>query len=145
MARVRPRAESIGSALTGVVAVIIWTTAFATSASILGFKIGPLLAGAGVVGVAVGFGAQSLVRDRIIGLFMLIEDQYGIGDSVDLGAATGTVERVSLRTTVLRGTDGTVWHVPNGEVRRVGNQSKLWSVAVVDVESPRRRPDTLRI
>jgi small-conductance mechanosensitive channel len=136
-ARKSSRAESISAALSGVVAMIIWTTAVVTSASILGFELGPLLAGAGVIGVAVGFGAQSLVRDCITGLFMLIEDQYGIGDSVDVGAATGTVERVSLRTTVLRGIDGTVWHVPNGEIRRVGNQSQLWSVAVVDVEVPR--------
>ena len=105
-------------------------------ASVVGINLAPLLAGAGVAGVALGFGAQSLVRDCISGLFMLIEDQYGIGDQVDLGAASGTVERVSLRTTVLRGADGTVWHVPNGEVRRVGNQSKLWSMAVVDVDIP---------
>lgn len=144
-ARKVARAESISAALAGVVSVIIWTTAVVTSASILGFELGPLLAGAGVIGVAVGFGAQSLVRDCITGLFMLIEDQYGIGDSVDVGAATGTVEHVSLRTTVLRGIDGTVWHVPNGEIRRVGNQSQLWSVAVVDVEVPRSADlDTVR-
>ena len=137
LARKASRAASITAALSGVVSVIIWTTAVVTSASILGFELGPLVAGAGVIGVAVGFGAQSLVRDCISGLFMLIEDQYGIGDSVDIGAATGTVERVSLRTTVLRGIDGTVWHVPNGEIRRVGNQSQLWSVAVVDIEVPR--------
>ncbi len=83
--------------------------------------------------MALGFGAQNLVKDCVSGLFMLIEDQYGIGDSVDLGVAIGSVERVTLRTTVLRGLDGTVWHVPNGEIRRVGNQSKLWSVAVLDV------------
>ena len=104
--------------------------------SVLGVNLAPLLAGAGIAGVALGFGAESLVRDCISGLFILIEDQFGIGDQVDLGAASGTVERISLRTTVLRGGDGTVWHVPNGEVRRVGNQSKLWSMAVVDVDIP---------
>ena len=99
----------------------------------LGVDLAPLIAGAGIAGIALGFGAQNLVKDCITGLFMLIEDQYGIGDVVDLGVATGSVERITLRTTVLRGQDGTVWHVPNGEIRRVGNRSKLWSVAVLDV------------
>ena len=99
----------------------------------LGINLAPLIAGAGIAGIAIGFGAQNLVKDCVSGLFMLIEDQYGIGDVVDLGVATGAVERITLRTTVLRGQDGTVWHVPNGEIRRVGNRSKLWSVAVLDV------------
>ena len=99
----------------------------------LNINLAPLIAGAGIAGVALGFGAQNLVKDCVSGLFMLIEDQYGIGDSVDLGVAIGSVERVTLRTTVLRGQDGTVWHVPNGEIRRVGNRTKLWSVAVLDV------------
>jgi moderate conductance mechanosensitive channel len=96
-------------------------------------QLAPLIAGAGIAGVALGFGAQSLVKDCISGLFMLLEDQFGIGDVVDLGEAVGTVEAISLRATVLRGVDGTVWHVPNGEVQRVGNKSQLWSVALVDV------------
>ncbi len=99
----------------------------------LGIDLAPLIAGAGIAGVALGFGAQSVVKDCLTGLFMLIEDQFGIGDVVDLGEASGVVERVSLRATVLRGLDGTVWHVPNGEILRVGNRSQLWSVAVVDV------------
>ena len=136
IARRTSRAESIGAALAGVAAVAIWIVAVFSIASVLGVDLAPLLAGAGIAGVALGFGAQSLVRDCISGLFILIEDQFGIGDQVDLGAASGTVERISLRTTVLRGADGTVWHVPNGEVRRVGNQSKLWSMAVVDVDIP---------
>jgi small conductance mechanosensitive channel len=134
LARRKARAESIGTVLAGVVAVVVWVVAIFAIASVLGVDLAPLLAGAGVAGIALGFGAQSLVRDCISGLFMLLEDQYGIGDQVDLGAASGTVEQVSLRTTVLRGVDGTVWHVPNGEVRRVGNQSKLWSMAVIDVD-----------
>lgn len=134
LARRKARAESIGAVLAGLVAVAVWVIAIFSIASVLGIDLAPLLAGAGVAGIALGFGAQSLVRDCISGLFMLLEDQYGIGDQVDLGAATGTVERVSMRTTVVRGIDGTVWHVPNGEVRRVGNQSKLWSMAVVDVD-----------
>ncbi|MEJ7800617.1 MAG: mechanosensitive ion channel family protein, partial [Ilumatobacter sp.] len=87
-----------------------------------------------VAGVALGFGAQSLVKDCIAGLFMLIEDQYGIGDVIDLGEASGVVEEISLRTTVLRSVDGTVWHVPNGVVQRVGNRSQLWSVALIDID-----------
>ena len=100
----------------------------------LGIELAPLIAGLGIAGVALGFGAQSLVKDCIAGLFMLLEDQYGIGDVVDLDEAVGTVEKISLRTTVLRGVDGTVWHVPNGEVQRVGNKSQLWSVALIDVD-----------
>jgi moderate conductance mechanosensitive channel len=131
------RAESIGRALAGVAATLIWTSAAVTILGIIGFDLGPLIAGAGIVGVAVGFGAQSLVRDCLNGVFILVEDQYGLGDVVDLGAASGTVEEVSLRTTILRGGDGTVWHVPNGEIRRVGNQSQMWSMAVLDVQVAR--------
>ena len=127
------RAESIGSALAGTIAAIIWVSALISIISIIGFEVAPLLAGAGVIGVALGFGAQSLVRDCINGIFMLIEDQYGIGDVVDLGVASGDVEHISLRTTVLRDVDGTVWHVPNGEIQRVGNLSQRWSAAILDV------------
>ena len=102
--------------------------------STVGIDLAPLLAGAGIAGIALGFGAQSLVKDCIAGLFMLLEDQYGIGDVIDLGEAIGVVEEISLRTTVLRSLDGTVWHVPNGVVQRVGNLSQLWSVAVLDVD-----------
>jgi small conductance mechanosensitive channel len=83
--------------------------------------------------VAIGFGAQSLVKDFLAGLFILMEDQYGVGDVVDLGAAAGTVEAVTLRTTRLRDVKGTVWHVPNGEIRRVGNSSQQWARAVLDL------------
>lgn len=132
-ARRRARAESIGAALATAIGAVVWTTGFLVAMSIVGLDLGPFIAGAGIVGVAIGFGAQSLVRDCINGVFILIEDQFGIGDAVDLGPATGEVERVTLRTTVLRGVDGTVWHVPNGEIRRVGNRSQLWSMAVLDV------------
>ncbi len=99
----------------------------------LGVQLAPLLASAGVVGIAIGFGAQSLVKDFFSGFFLLAEDQLGVGDSVDLGEASGTVEAVSLRRTRLRDVNGTVWHVPNGEIRRVANKSQHWSRAVVDV------------
>ena len=128
------RAASISVVLTGTIVVAIWAIALMTVLGIVGIQLAPMLAGAGIAGVALGFGAQSLVKDCIAGLFMLIEDQYGIGDVVDLGEAVGVVEEVSLRTTVLRGVDGTVWHVPNGVVQRVGNKSQLWSVAVLDVD-----------
>jgi len=128
------RARSISTVLTSFSVVVIWVTVGLMVLGILGVQLGPLLAGAGVAGVALGFGAQSLVRDCIAGLFMLIEDQYGIGDVADLGEAVGVVERFSLRTTVLRSIDGTVWHVPNGVVQRVGNRSHTWSVALIDVD-----------
>ncbi len=128
------RATSISNVVGSTLTVAIWTVAIILIIGELGFDLGPFIAGAGIAGVALGFGAQNLVKDTIAGLFMLIEDQYGIGDIVDLGEATGQVEAVTLRTTVLRGLDGTVWHVPNGQVQRVGNKSQLWSVAVVDVD-----------
>ena len=127
------RALVISTVVAGGVVVITWTIAIVSIADILGIALGPLIASAGIAGVALGFGAQSLVKDWIAGLFMLIEDHYGIGDVVDLGEASGVVERFSLRATVLRSADGTVWHVPNGVVVRVGNRSQLWSVALIDV------------
>ncbi len=133
-ARKASRAESISTLLTSTAVVIIWTITVLIILGEFGVDLAPLIAGAGIAGVALGFGAQQLVKDCISGLFMLLEDQYGIGDVIDLGEATGTVENVSLRTTVLRGVDGTVWHVPNGVVQRVGNLSQLWSVALVDVD-----------
>ncbi len=128
------RAKSISNVLGSTVSVIVWTIAVMTVLGIVGIDLGPLIAGAGIAGVALGFGAQSLVQDCIAGLFMLMEDQYGIGDVVDLGEAVGVVEEITLRATVLRSLNGTVWHVPNGQVQRVGNLSQLWSVAVVDVD-----------
>jgi small-conductance mechanosensitive channel len=100
----------------------------------LGINLAPLIAGAGIVGVAVGFGAQNLVRDFLSGIFMLLEDQYGVGDVIDVGEATGTVEGVGLRTTRVRDVDGILWHVPNGEIQRVGNKSQGWSRALLDIE-----------
>ncbi len=132
-ARRAARATSISSVVASTVSVLIWVVALLLVLAELGIDLAPLIAGAGIAGVALGFGAQNVVKDCLAGLFMLIEDQFGIGDVVDLGEASGVVERVTLRTTVLRGLDGTVWHVPNGEVVRVGNRSQLWSVAVVDV------------
>lgn len=132
--RKEARAASISAVLTSTISVAIWIVAVMLVLGEIGVDLAPLIAGAGIAGVALGFGAQALVKDCISGLFMLLEDQYGIGDVVDLGEATGVVEEVALRTTVLRGVDGTVWHVPNGEVQRVGNKSQHWSTALIDID-----------
>jgi moderate conductance mechanosensitive channel len=132
--RAAQRVEALATVLRSVVSFIIWTIAIFMVLGQLGINLGPLIAGAGIIGVALGFGSQSLVRDFLAGIFILVEDQFGVGDIVDLGEATGVVEAVSLRTTRLRGIDGTVWHVPNGEIARVGNMSQHWSRALLDVE-----------
>ena len=132
--RAEQRIDALSSVLRSVVTFVIWLVAVLMCLGEVGIDLAPLLAGAGVLGVAIGFGSQSLVRDFLSGMFILIEDQFGVGDIVDLGDASGTVEAVSLRTTRLRAVDGTVWHMPNGEIRRVGNMSQHWSRALLDVE-----------
>ncbi len=127
------RAGAIGSILRAIVSIVVWTAAAFVILPGLGVQIAGLIAGAGIVGIALGFGAQTLVQDFISGLFMIAEDQYGVGDVIDMGEATGVVEAVGLRVTRLRAVDGTVWHVRNGEVVRVGNMSQGWSRAVLDV------------
>lgn len=133
-ARVVQRAETIGLVLRSLVRAVIALIAGSTILGELGVDLGPLIAGAGIAGVALGFGAQSLVKDFLSGMFMLVEDQFGVGDVIDVGEASGTVEAVSLRTTRLRSVDGTLWHVPNGEIHRVGNKSQDWSRALLDIE-----------
>jgi moderate conductance mechanosensitive channel len=133
------RAEQRISALTSIVqsvaGFVILLLAIFMMLSEVGVDVAPLLAGAGVVGVALGFGSQSLVKDFLSGLFILAEDQFGVGDVVDLdGQVSGAVEAVSLRTTRLRAADGTVWHVPNGAIVRVGNKSQHWARSLLDVE-----------
>jgi small-conductance mechanosensitive channel len=132
--RAHQRAETLAAVLRSLGRAVIWTVAGLTILGEFDINLGPLLAGAGIVGVAVGFGAQTLVRDFLAGVFMLIEDQFGVGDVIDAGEATGVVEGVSLRTTRLRDVQGTVWHIPNGEIKRVGNKSQEWSRAVLDVQ-----------
>lgn len=131
--RADARARTVSDVLGSLTSAAVITIAALMILGELNIKLGPLIAGAGVVGVALGFGAQSLVRDVLAGLFVLIEDQYGVGDVVDVGPATGTVERVTLRSTRLRDVAGTVWHVPNGEIVRAGNQSQRFSRALIDV------------
>jgi small conductance mechanosensitive channel len=131
--RRRQRADTIGSVLRSVASLLVFGVAFAMVLSELGFDLGPIIASAGIVGVAVGFGAQNLIKDFLNGMFMILEDQYGVGDVIDAGEATGTVESVGLRTTRLRDVQGTVWHIRNGEIIRVGNKSQGWARTVVDV------------
>lgn len=132
--RANARTKTIGSVLSSVAFALIWIIAFIMILGELDINIGPLLAGAGVAGFALGFGAQTIVRDFLSGVFMLIEDQFGVGDIIDAGFASGTVEKVSLRTTTIRDVTGIVWHIPNGEIHRVANKSQLWSRALLDVE-----------
>jgi small-conductance mechanosensitive channel len=127
------RAETIGAVLRSIASVLIWSTALLMVFEEIGVNLAAIGIGASIIGVALGFGSQALVRDFLSGIFMLIEDQYGVGDVVDTGVATGTVEGVSLRTTRLRDAEGTVWHVPNGEIRRVGNKSQQWTRVILDV------------
>jgi small conductance mechanosensitive channel len=131
--RRRQRAESIGSVLRSFVTIVVFSIAVLLILSEFDINLAPLLAGAGIVGVALGFGAQSLVKDLLAGLFMLLEDQYGVGDVVDVGEASGVVEAVGLRITTLRDLQGVFWYVPNGEIRRVGNRSQGSAVVVIDM------------
>lgn len=133
-ARRAQRARTLGSVLRSVASILVWSTATFLVLDALGVNIAPFIASAGVIGVAVGFGAQSLVKDFLTGLFMLLEDQYGVGDVVDVGPASGTVEAVTMRITKVRDADGVLWYVPNGTMVRVGNKTQGWANAVVDVD-----------
>lgn len=131
--RRKQRAETMGSVLKHVASIVILGTAVLTVLERLTIPIAPLLTSVGILGVAIGFGAQELVKDFIAGMFMLLEDQYGVGDVIDAGAAIGTVEAVTLRVTRLRDTDGRVWYVRNGTITRIGNESQGWSRSYMDV------------
>jgi len=122
------RSSTISTVLNTMTSVIIWGTAGLMILSILGVNVGPLLASAGIIGVALGFGAQTLVKDYISGLFLIIEDQYGIGDEVEIGAVKGKVEAVALRTTRVRDESGVLWYIRNGEILNVANfsQNTTW-------------------
>jgi small-conductance mechanosensitive channel len=132
-ARVVQRSRTLGSVLSNFFTWTVVLVALSSILSELGVAVGALVAGAGILGAALGFGAQSLVRDLISGIFIVFEDQYGVGDSVDLGQATGVVESVGLRVTQVRDVSGVLWYVRNGEVIRVGNQSQGWSRVVLDI------------
>ena len=144
-ARRAQRAKTLADVLGRLANAFIWGIAILVVLGELGINLAPLIAGAGVLGIALGFGAQSLVRDFLSGFFMLVEDQFGVGDVIDVGGTvggaaggvSGTVEGVSLRTTRLRDVEGIVWHIPNGEIKRVGNKSQQWSRALLDIEVDR--------
>lgn len=123
-ARIVARARTMGSVLSNLITWSIFTLALSAILSEVGIAVGALIAGAGVLAAALGFGAQHLVKDLISGLFIVFEDQYGVGDKVDLGEASGTVENVGLRVTQIRDVTGTLWYVRNGEILRVGNSSQ---------------------
>ena len=131
--RRRQRAETMGSVLKHIATIVIIGTTLLTVLDRLTIPIAPQLSRVGILGVAIGFGAQELVKDFIAGMFMLLEDQYGVGDVIDTGAAIGTVEAVTLRVTRLRDSDGRVWYIRNGTITRVGNESQGWSRAYMDV------------
>lgn len=131
--RRRQRSQAIGSVLRSVASFVIMGTAALMVLSAFDINLAPLLASAGVAGVAIGFGARNLVTDFLSGVFMILEDQYGVGDSIDAGVASGEVIEVGLRVTKLRGDNGEIWYVRNGEVKRIGNLSQGWSTAGVDV------------
>lgn len=131
--RRQQRAQTIGSVLKSTVSIVLLVWVVLAVLNVVGVNIAPFIASAGVVGLAIGFGAQNLVRDFVTGVFMLLEDQYGVGDTVDLGEAVGEVESVGLRVTTVRDIDGTLWYVRNGEIARVGNMSQEYAVARVEV------------
>jgi moderate conductance mechanosensitive channel len=134
--RRQQRANALDSVLRNAASVTIITIAVVIIVGDMGLNLAPVLASAGVVGVAIGFGAQDLVRDFLAGIFMLLEDQYGVGDVINIGDVTGTVEGVSLRITRLRDVNGVVWYIRNGTIMRAGNESQTWARAVVDFPVP---------
>jgi small-conductance mechanosensitive channel len=131
--RAEQRAETLAGVAESAIRIVVWALAGLLLLGELGLNLGPFLAGASIVGVAIGFGTQSLVKDFFSGFFILAEDQYAVGDVITIAEVTGTVEEINLRVTRLRAADGTVWFVPNGEIRKVGNAAKEWTKAVVDV------------
>ncbi|MEZ5096967.1 MAG: mechanosensitive ion channel [Nocardioides sp.] len=126
--RARTMGSLLKSIISGVTVAVIGTMILSEFVDIT-----PIIASAGILGVALGFGAQSLVKDFLSGIFMIFEDQYGVGDVVDAGEATGTVEAVGLRVTRLRDVEGTVWYIRNGEIVRIGNKSQNWARSVLDI------------
>ena len=134
--RQRQRMATMGAILRSVSTIVIFTVALLTVMQEIGMPLAPLLTSAGVTGVAIAFGAQSLVKDFLSGIFMIVEDQYGVGDVIDTGEAIGEVEDITLRVTRLRDGSGVVWYIRNGEIVRIGNRSQGWSTALVDIPLP---------
>jgi small-conductance mechanosensitive channel len=130
------RARALGSILRSGVSIVVFGIAALTILGDLGINLTPLLLSTTVLGVALGFGAQNLVRDYLSGILMLVEDHYGVGDTINTKDATGTVEAMTLLTTRLRDVNGVVWHIRNGTIEAVGNESQGWSRAVIDYPVP---------
>ena len=127
------RAETLSAVARTTVSAVIWSAAVLIILGIFSINLAPLLASAGIAALAVGLGAQQLVKDCIAGFFILLEDQCGVGDEVDVGPAVGAVEAITLRATTIRDGAGTLWTVPNGTILRIGNKGRGWSQGVVDV------------
>lgn len=135
--RTDARLETLTAVFRSIGTALVWFVALFFSLGILGISLGPLLATAGIVGVALGFGTQTMVRDFISGFFIVAEDQFGVGDTIDVGGgAKGVVERITLRATHLRDPEGTMWHVANGQIVKVANKSQEWARALIDVVLP---------
>lgn len=134
--RRQQRASALASLLGNAASVTIFSIAAVMVLGDIGLNLAPILASAGVLGIAIGFGAQNLVRDFLAGIFMLLEDQYGVGDVINASGVSGTVEGVSLRITRLRDINGVIWHIRNGTIKKAGNESHGWARAVVDVPVP---------
>jgi len=132
--RAEKRAVTLGAMLENLVGIVVWTVASFMVLGEIGVSLGPLIASAGIAGIALGFGAQSVVKDFLAGIFVIVEDQYGVGDVIDVGEAVGTVEEVGFRTTLIRDVGGVLWTVPNGVIQRVGNYSQIWSKSIFDIE-----------
>ena len=122
--RQKERAKTTSTVLRSTLNGVIWLIAIFMILAEFGLNLGPLIASAGVIGVALGLGAQTLVRDILSGIFMLVEDQYGVGDKVDVLEIQGVVETVGLRITTVRDAKGTIWYLRNGEILKVGNKSQ---------------------
>lgn len=122
--RQKERAKTTGTVLNSTLNAVIWVISLGMILGEFGLNLGPLIASAGIIGIALGLGAQSIVRDVISGLFMLVEDQYGVGDLIDVLDISGTVEKVGLRITTVRDASGTLWYLRNGEILKVGNHSQ---------------------
>jgi small-conductance mechanosensitive channel len=132
--RALQRSQTLAKVLSSAGIVVIWSISIFLVLGELGFRLGPLLAGVGIVGLAIGFGSQNLVRDVVSGFFILLEDQYGVGDVVQINqVATGKVEQLTLRITGMRDLDGTLHFIANGEITHVANRTKDWARAVIDV------------
>jgi moderate conductance mechanosensitive channel len=134
--RTQQRTATLTVVLRSIAAAIIYTTGFLVALDQLQVDLGPFIPGASVAGVALGFGAQQIVRDFLAGLFIIVEDQYGVGDEIDLGEPRGLVEAVTLRATRIRDVNGTLWTIGNGEIRKVGNRTQQWARVVLDIDVP---------